>query len=100
MTREHLEAERLQRLAHALVALVTLGWMAGALAVAVAVSDDAGFVRDTPAWLAPALMGLLGAALAAVLATLAAIARRIRLRAAVLADALPRLLPTERRRTP
>ncbi len=87
------EAVLRQRGAFALLALVTLGWAGGlALGFAVAASDDAGFVGDTPAWLVPALQGVLAVAIVAVVVTLLAIVRRIRIRAHVLSEALPRLL--------
>jgi hypothetical protein len=87
------EATRRQQVAFALLALVTLGWMAGlGLGFAVAASNDAGFVADTPAWLTPALQGVLAIAIVAVVVTLLAIVRRIRIRAHVMSEALPRLL--------
>jgi hypothetical protein len=89
---------RFQRIAYILLALVTLGWMAGlAFGFAIAASNDASFVRDTPAWLTPALQGVVAAALAGVLVTLLAIVRRIRIRAHVLSGTLPRLLSVDRK---
>jgi hypothetical protein len=88
------EARRFQNLAFGLVALVSLGWMAGlGIGFAVAASSDAGFVRDTPAVLTPGLQGVLGLAIGAVVLTLLAIVRRIRIRAEILGSTLPRLLP-------
>jgi hypothetical protein len=88
------EARRFQNLAFGLVALVSLGWMAGlGIGFAVAASSDSGFVHDTPAVLVPGLQGVLGLAIGAVVLTLVAIIRRIRIRAEVLGDTLPRLLP-------
>ncbi len=87
------EAARRQTLAFALLGLVTLGWMAG-LVLGFAHADGAGgrLVRTTPDWLTPALQGVIGLAIVSVAVVLTAIARRIRLRAHVLAEALPRLI--------
>jgi len=86
------EASRRQTLAFALLGLVTLGWMAG-LAFGFADAGGAdGLVRTTPDWLAPALQGVIGLAIASVAVVLTAITRRIRIRAHVLSEALPRLL--------
>ncbi len=60
---------------------------------AVAASSDAGFVHDTPAVLTPGLQGVIALAIGSVVITLLAIIRRIRIRAEVLGDTLPRLLP-------
>lgn len=88
------EARRFQNLAFGLVGLVSLGWMAGlGIGFAVAASSDSGFVHDTPAVLVPGLQGVLALAIGSVVITLLAIIRRIRIRAEVLSDALPRLLP-------
>ena len=87
------DARRYQRAAFALVSLVTLGWMAAlGIGAAVATSSDSGFVHDTPAVLIPGLQGVIALAVGAVLLTLLAIVRRIRIRAHVLGEALPRLL--------
>ena len=87
------EATRLQQVAFALLATVTLGWMAGVgLGFAVAASDNASFVADTSAWLPAALQGVLAIAIIAVVVSLLAIIRRIHIRAHVLSEALPRLL--------
>jgi hypothetical protein len=88
------EARRFQNLAFGLVALVSLGWMAGlGIGFAVAASGDASFVHDTPAVLTPGLQGVIALAIVAVVISLLAIIRRISIRADVLADTLPRLLP-------
>jgi hypothetical protein len=87
------QSRRLQAAAFALVFLVTLGWMAGlGFGFGVAASDNADFVKDTPAWLTPALQGVIAIAIGSVVVTLLAIVRRIRIRAHVLSEALPRLL--------
>ena len=87
------QARRLQIAAFVLLALVTLGWMAGlGFGFGVAASDDAEFVKDTPAWLIPALQGVIAIAISSVVLVLTAIVRRIRIRAHVLSEALPRLL--------
>lgn len=87
------EATRRQRAAFVLLPLITLGWAAGlGLGFAVAASSDAGFVGSTPAWLIPALQGVIAVAIVAVVLTLLAIVRRIRIRAHVMSQALPRLL--------
>ena len=87
------EASQRQTLAFALLGLVTIGWMAG-LAFGFAAAGGAGgsLVRTTPAWLSPALQGVIGVAIASVAVVLTAITRRIRIRAHVLSEALPRLL--------
>lgn len=87
------EASQRQTLAFALLGLVTLGWMAG-LVLGFAHAGGAGgsLVRTTPDWLAPALQGVIGLAIASVAVVLTAITRRIRIRAHVLSEALPRLL--------
>lgn len=88
------EARTFQKVAFVLVALVTLGWMAGlGFGVGIASSTSTEFVQDTPAWLIPALQGVLALAIGSVLFTLLAIVRRIRIRAGALSEALPRLLP-------
>lgn len=93
MERYDRDARRLQYLAYGLVALVSMGWMAGlGFVAAVAASEDAGFVHDTPAWLIPALQGVAAVAIAAVAVALLAIIRRIRIRAHALGEALPRLV--------
>ncbi len=87
------EAHRRQRLAFAVLGLVTLGWMAG-LALGFAFADGVGgsFVRTAPQWLTPALQGVIAAAITSVAVVLTAIVRRIQIRAHVLSEALPRLL--------
>ena len=87
------EASQRQTLAFALLGLVTIGWMAG-LVFGFAAADHAGgsLIRTTPAWLSPALQGVIGIAIASVAVVLTAITRRIRIRAHVLSEALPRLL--------
>ena len=89
------EAQARQRLAFALLGLVTLGWMAG-LAFGFALADGAGgrLVRTSPQWLTPALQGVIALAITSVAVVLTAITRRIRIRAHVLSEALPRLLAT------
>jgi hypothetical protein len=88
------EARRFQNLAFGLVALVSLGWMAGlGIGFAVAASSDTGFVHDTPAVLVPGLQGVFALAIGSVVVTLLAIVGRIRIRAEALGDTLPRLLP-------
>lgn len=90
------EARRFQFVAFVLVALVTFGWMAGlGFGVGIASSTNQEFVQDTPAWLIPALQGVIALAISSALLTLFAIVRRIRVRAAVLGETLPRLLPAE-----
>lgn len=90
------EARTFERIAFVLVALVTLGWMAGlGFGAAIASSTSKQFVQDTPAWLTPALQGVIAVAISSVVLTLFAIIRRIRSRAAVLGETLPRLLPAE-----
>ncbi len=87
------QARRLQVAAFVLLTLVTFGWMAGlGFGFGVAASEDAEFVKDTPAWLIPALQGVIAIAISSVVLVLAAIVRRIRIRAHVLSEALPRLL--------
>lgn len=88
------EARRFQTLALVLVALVSFGWMAGlGFGADVASSTSKEFVQDTPAWLTPALQGVIAVAIGSVVLTLLAIVRRIRIRAGVLAETLPSLLP-------
>lgn len=88
------EARRFQIVAYVLVALVTFGWMAGlGFGVGIASSTSKEFIQDTPAWLAPALQGVIALAISSVVLTLFAIIRRIRIRAGVLAETLPRLYP-------
>ncbi len=88
------EARHLQAIAFVLVALVTFGWMAGlGFGAGIASSTSREFVQDTPAWLIPALQGVIAVAISSVVLTLLAIVRRIRIRAGVLGEALPRLLP-------
>jgi hypothetical protein len=89
------EAQARQRLAFALLGLVTLGWMAG-LAFGFALADGAGgaLVRTSSQWLTPALQGVIALAVTSVAVVLTAITRRIRIRAYVLSEALPRLLTT------
>lgn len=83
----------LQRTVLVLIGLATVGWMAGiGLGAAVASSSDASFVSNTPAWLNPALQGVVALALLGVIAALLAIIGRIRVRAAVMSETLPRLL--------
>jgi hypothetical protein len=89
------EAQTRQTLAFGLLALVTLGWMAG-LALGFALADGAGggAIRTSPQWLTPALQGVIALAITSVAVILTAITRRIRIRARVLSEALPRLLAT------
>lgn len=88
------EARRFQNLAFVLVALVTFGWMAGlGFGAGLASSTSKEFVQDTPAWLTPALQGVIALAIGSVVLTLLAIVRRIRIRAGVLTETLTRLLP-------
>lgn len=88
------EARGFQNVAFVLVALVTFGWMAGlGFGAGIASSTSKEFVQDTPAWLIPALQGVIALAISSVVITLLAIVRRIRIRAGVLSEALPRLLP-------
>ena len=89
------EAQARQRLAFALLGLVTLGWMAG-LAFGFALADGTGgsFIRTSPQWLTPALQGVIALAITSVAVVLTAIVRRIQIRAHVLSEALPRLLTT------
>lgn len=95
------EARRFQTVAFVLVALVTFGWMAGlGFGAGIATSTSKEFVQDTPAWLIPALQGVIALAISSVVLTLFAIIRRIRIRAAVLGETLPRLLPAEIATTP
>ncbi len=90
------QARRLVAVAFALTALVTLGWMAWiGIGFGSAASQNAEFVRNTPAWLLPALQGVLALAITAVAVILTAVIRRIRIRAQVLSEALPRLLETD-----
>ena len=87
------QAGLFQRAVLVLIGLATVGWMAGiGLGAAVASSSDASFVNNTPAWLNPALQGVVALALLGVVAALLAIVRRIRVRAAVMSETLPRLL--------
>ncbi|HZR93893.1 MAG TPA: hypothetical protein VFA44_15970 [Gaiellaceae bacterium] len=88
------EARRFQTGASILVALVTFGWMAGlGFGAGIASSASREFVQDTPAWLIPALQGVIALAISSVVLSLFAIVRRIRIRAGVLAETLPRLYP-------
>lgn len=90
------QARRYQYGAFLLAALVTLGWMTGiGFGIAVAASDDVEFVRDTPLILMPSLMGAAMVAISAVILTLLAIIRRIRLRAHAMEEALPALIGRE-----
>jgi hypothetical protein len=87
------EARRFQNVAFVLVALVTLGWMGGlGFGFGIASSTSKEFVQDTPAWLIPALQGMIALAISSVVLTLLSIVRRIRIRADVLSEALPLLL--------
>lgn len=87
------QAGLLQRTVLVLIGLATVGWMAGiGLGAAVASSSDTSFVNYTPAWLNPALQGVVALALLGVVAALLAIIGRIRVRAAVMSETLPRLL--------
>lgn len=87
------EARRFQTVAYVLVALVTFGWMAGlGFGAGIATSTSKEFVQDTPAWLTPALQGVIALAIGSVVLTLFAIVRRIRIRAGVFAETLPQLL--------
>lgn len=87
------EASQRQTLAFALLGLVTFGWMAGLVfGFAHAGGTGGSLVRTTPDWLAPTLQGVIGLAIASVAVVLTAITRRIRIRAHVLSEALPRLL--------
>ena len=89
------EAQTRQRLAFALLGLVTLGWMAGlAFGFALADGADASIVRTSAQWLTPALQGVIALAIASVAVVLTAITRRIQIRAHVLSETLPRLLTT------
>jgi hypothetical protein len=48
--------------------LVQIGWIAGvALGIGVAASESESFIRVTPAWLIPSLMGVLALAITAVI---------------------------------
>ena len=89
------EAQARQTLAFGLLALVTLGWMAG-VAFGFALADGAGggLIRTSPHWLIPALQGVIALAITSVAVVLTAITRRIQIRAHVLSEALPRLLTT------
>jgi hypothetical protein len=89
------EAQTRQSLAFGLLALVTLGWMAG-LALGFALADGAGgsVIRTSPQWLTPVLQGVIALAITSVAVILTAITRRIQIRAHVLSEALPRLLTT------
>lgn len=90
------QTRRLVTVALALIALVTLGWMTGiGIGFGLAASQNAEFVRKTPAWLLPALLGVLALAITAVAVILTAVIQRIRVRAQVLSEALPRLLKTD-----
>ncbi len=88
------QAQNRQQLAFGLLALVTLGWMAG-LAVGFAAADGAGgsLTRTSSAWLTPALQGVIAVAIASVVLSLVAITRRIQIRSQTLTETLPRLLP-------
>ena len=58
------QAGLFQRAVLVLIGLATVGWMAGiGLGAAVASSSDASFVNNTPAWLNPALQGVVALAL-------------------------------------
>lgn len=87
------EATARQKVAYALLGLVTMGWMAG-LVLGIAAANDSGgsFGRSTSHWLIPALQGVIAVAILSVAVVLTAVARRIRVRAHVLSAALPRLL--------
>lgn len=87
------EAQARQNLAFGLLGLVTLGWMAG-LALGFALADGAGggLISTTPQWLVPALQGVIAVAITSVAITLTAVSRRVRIRAHVLSETLPRLL--------
>lgn len=87
------EAHARQRIAFVLLGLVTLGWMAG-LAVGFALADGAGgsVIRTSSQWLTPALQDVIALAITSVVVVLTAVTRRIRIRAHVLGQALPRLL--------
>jgi hypothetical protein len=87
------EAQTRQTLAFVLLGLVTLGWMVG-LAFGFALADhaDGSLIRTSPQWLTPALQGVIALAITSVAVVLTAITRRIRIRAHVLSEALPRLL--------
>ncbi len=87
------QASQRQALAFALLGVVTLGWMAGLVfGFAHAGGASGSLVRTTPDWLAPALQGVIGLAVASVAVVLTSITVRIRIRAHVLSEALPRLL--------
>jgi hypothetical protein len=89
------QAQTRQRLALALLGLVTLGWMAGlAFGFALADGADASIVRTSPQWLTPALQGVIALAISSVAIVLTAITRRIQIRTHVLSETLPRLLTT------
>lgn len=87
------DATARQKVAYALLALVTMGWMAG-LAIGIAAATDSGgsLTRTAPHWLIPALQGVIAVAIVSVAAVLTAVARSIRVRAHVLGTALPQLL--------
>ncbi len=88
------EARRFQNVAFVLIALVTFGWIAGlGFGFGIASSTNSEFIQDTPAWLIPALQGVIALAIGSVVLTLLSIVRRIRIRAGVLSEALPSLLP-------
>ena len=87
------DATASQKVAAALLGLVTMGWMAGlVLGFAAANGSGGSFVETTPQWLAPALQGVIGVAILSVAVVLTAIVNRIRIRARVLSKALPSLL--------
>lgn len=87
------EATARQKIAYALLGLVTMGWMAGLVLGFAAANDSGGsFVETTPQWLLPALQGVIGVAILSVAVVLTAIGNRIRIRARVLSQVLPSLL--------
>ncbi|MGD9696126.1 MAG: hypothetical protein AB7V42_10755 [Thermoleophilia bacterium] len=86
-------AHRRMEAVFALLVLVTGGWMTGiALGVWQSRAADAGTAADIGAWLTPALQGVLTLAIVSIAVALTAVAAGVRRRAAVMSDALPRLL--------